>query len=702
MQFRKYGAHYQLAIESAADMRSVLDLDEALWAATGAPVNAFRGDPALPRLLDADGNGRIKSDEVKQALQWLLDHLADASGLTRASGALALSAIRPGAPDGQGMHRAAAYILEAAGRPGAASIAIEDVRAFLADVQRRPLNGDGIVVAEAAPDEETAAFIRDVVSCVGGAEDAAGVIGVQAGQVQSFMDALTGYLAWQERASVADRAMLPFGDDTPAVCELVSRHATKIDQFFALCRLCRFRPRAAGRLSRCDAAFDPADLRDSAAVDAGLAEAPIADPAAGDALPLRGPQVNPLYADWLQAVAERVIVPLLGEEGPDALTEEQWRRIGAALAPYRAYLDEKTGVAVEKLSADRLRAYRDGPHAERTRALIEEDRKVATVAEAGRQLERLLLYHRDMFRFLNNFVSFRDLYDGASRALFEAGAAVIDGRWFDLAVEVEDPARHAARAELGSLFTMYLEIEAGNGGPSRVVALPATSGSRGNLGMGKRGVFFDVDGTEHDARIVRIVENPISLQEALLAPFARLWGFVVGKIEAMSTASERALQSATGSIVVPAPVAPAQPAPAGGGTAIGRSGLLMGFGVSLAAIGSAFAFITKTFAALSAAEVLLGFAGAAFVVMVPVSFIAVLKLRRQDLSALLEGCGWAVNARMRLTRSQRRQFTRRPPYPHGATGAPRRCGVGRLFAVSAAAAALAWLAGRLLGAWTWR
>ena len=51
--------------------------------------------------------------------------------------------------------------------------------------------------------------------------------------------------------------------------------------------------------------------------------------------------------------------------------------------------------------------------------------------------------------------------------------------------------------------------------------------------------------------------------------------------------------------------------------------------------------------------------------------MAVKKLRRQDLSAILEGCGWAVNVRMGLDRAQRRHFTREVPYPEDAVGTPR-------------------------------
>ena len=66
-----------------------------------------------------------------------------------------------------------------------------------------------------------------------------------------------------------------------------------------------------------------------------------------------------------------------------------------------------------------------------------------------------------------------------------------------------------------------------------------------------------------------------------------------------------------------------------------------------------------------------GVAGAILAVVLPTSIVAFLMLRRRNLSAILEGSGWAINSRMRLTHDQGRFFTRRPEYPSGAKGIRR-------------------------------
>ena len=99
--------------------------------------------------------------------------------------------------------------------------------------------------------------------------------------------------------------------------------------------------------------------------------------------------------------------------------------------------------------------------------------------------------------------------------------------------------------------------------------------------------------------------------------------------------------------------------------------MLLGAGVAIAALGSALAYITKTLANTHWLAILIGVLVAVLLVMIPVSLVAFIKLRKRDISAILEGSGWSINARMRLTRRQGKAFTKKPSYPKGAKGVPR-------------------------------
>lgn len=672
-RFRRYGKAFQLRIENGADLGNVLSLDESLWVATSAPVSAFRCDGRFLELMDADGSGRISSEEVKRAVRWLLDRLADPLQVASGADEIAIAAVRADTERTEGLLRAARHILRLGGRPDEERISLPAVSRFRATALQQPLNGDGIIVTESARDPATAAFIGDVLACTGGEPDAGGGRGVSGPQIAAFQQGVSEFLAWRRRAEDGESEtgrsnIMPFGAETPAVYEVYAKVRDRVRHYFALCHFVRFEPGALERIGCGAKGLSVPEAVSEDALRVCLETRPLAVPDPEALLPLKGARINPLHRDALAALTASVLTRVLGGN-PETLSEAEWEQVERTFAPYAAYLADKRGALVEGLSREKLETYSSGEAAEEARSLIAADREAGAMLQGVEDLERLLLYHKHLCRFVNNFVNFSQLYDTRTQALFEEGAAVIDGRWFNFAVRVQDIAAHQVLARTSNLFILYLEIQGHGAAPACTVAVPATSGTRGNLCVGKRGVFFDSEGRQRDARVVQIIENPISLREALIAPFTRLWGFVVGKIEAMSSSSEQELhKSAENALTVP----PAAPAGEGNRSLLaGSPGLLLGLSVSVAAVGSAFAFITKTMAGLSPLQRGLGLAAAALTVGVPVTLVAVLKLRSQDLSALLEGCGWAVNARMRPNRAQRRWFTRRAAFPPEAMGVPR-------------------------------
>jgi hypothetical protein len=122
--------------------------------------------------------------------------------------------------------------------------------------------------------------------------------------------------------------------------------------------------------------------------------------------------------------------------------------------------------------------------------------------------------------------------------------------------------------------------------------------------------------------------------------------------------------SAPGTPPAPAPAAAPAPAPAGGGAAT----LLMGGSVAVAALGAGAAYIATALRGFALWQIILGIVAAILVLLSPLMLLAVLKLRKRDVSAILEGSGWAINARMRLTRQQCALFTQKPKYPKDAEG----------------------------------
>ena len=530
-------------------------------------------------------------------------------------------------------------------------------------------NGDGIIPPEIATDSETAQFLKDIIATVGGAADAGGRNGVTEAGLKQFLDEAAAFVAWHDRGLIPEgeehTPLMPLGAETEQVFTAFAAVRDKVDEFFHVCATVAY-----------DAGAGPS-FRLEAGTTEGLGDrlraAPCAPVTPGGALNLQGP-LNPLYEKPLRALAQSVLSPVLGNE-VQVLTREGWERVCATLDAHVTWKAERPATSVESLGPDRLRGYLAPRFRDEVLAFIEADRQVAEELDAGAQVEKLILYQRWILEFANNFVSFAYLYAPEERALFELGTLIMDGRQFALSTRVENRATHAQTVQNSRLFILYLELTQHADGEKVELATAVTSGGKGNLWVGKHGLFIDRDGRQRDARVVQIIENPISLREALLMPFRRIGQLVQSQVEKFSGSGQKALedqvgrQAATAGAGIQSAVQTQPPTPgqaAAPPTHTARDFLVVG-SVAVAALGTAFAYITKTLAAVKNPWTIATVFGViVLLVLVPTVIIAWIKLRGRDVGALLEASGWAINGRIRLTRVMNGVFTRRPGLPKGA------------------------------------
>ncbi len=672
MTFQRFGRSHHLRIETAEDLALLSDLDEAHWVATGAPIDCVNCDATFLRLVDSDNNGRIMCAEVHEAIRWLLENLRDTSGVTGRSMSLRLEAIDTDTGDGQRILQSAGKMLARLELPDAGEITLSQVRQIKQQVASTPVSEAGVVLPEASTEEKVRQFLADVIAAVGGAEHPSGSAGVGAEQLEKFLSFAAAAVDWFDRGQMppgAERTdIMPLGDRTQAACELLSLLRGKIDQYFAQCEAVALDERFAQRMGWTEEELKGLDFDDPSVIEEVLQTAPLAKGRPDRALRL-DEGVNPFYAGALERFRREVMAPVLGEGG-ECLSSVQWQEIKRFFAAYQEWAGARPEPKMESLGIEKLRGYLDERCAQAVRELIADSRRTAFDLDNIRLTEKLILYQACMIDFANNFVSFPHLYDPASRAMFEMGSLVMDGRRFNLAVRVSDRKEHMEMARTSNMCLLYVTVTPRDGGKEYEVAVPVTSRGKGNLCVHKRGIFHDTDGRECDARVVGIIENPISLLEALVAPFKRLGSLVTGKIESLTTQAEKKLDAQTAVTMDQVTADPGAAKPAAKASGLSGGGMLMGFGVAGAAIVSALAYIAKTISQ-SPLSVVIGLLVGVLLVVVPTSLVAWLKLRKRDLSAMLEGSGWAVNARMRLTRRQSRYFTNRPWYPAGAKGVSR-------------------------------
>ncbi|PIE32980.1 hypothetical protein CSA56_13705 [candidate division KSB3 bacterium] len=680
--FEHYGKSYHLIIETADALEQIIELDEAHWVATTAPISTINADPEFLALLDSDCDGQIRSEEVKQAIIWTLELLKDRTGIRPGNKTLEPSVVSTDVKEGRWITATIKKMYRRETISDNSPITLDTVRQLEKAEEEGGIDTAGVVLPAAAEDKQRREFLEDILATVGGSPHPSGAQGVTNDHLDQFLKEIHEYAAWKAQTELSDEQfvspIMPFGGKTPELYRLFSGVREKLEQFFILCDAIQVSPILTEQLRQKKASLlNDLDLADSEAITEFLVETPIAWPTTESVLNFEE-TVNPYYADELKLFRENVL-PLVLDEIPVTLSSIQWKLVKECFLAYQQWLESKPQVCVDCVSDERIRRYlSDETLIKGVRRLIQESYKTAFVLDNLRLVEKLILFQANLIPFVNSFVSFPHLYDPNSRALFEMGTLIMDGRHFTLSVKVPNRERHVTFSTASNMFVLYVEICEKEGVPLYEIAVPVTSGVRGNLLVNKRGIFQDSYGRNLHAKVVQIVENPISFLEAFSAPFTRLGRAITTKLDEISSKAEQNLQAFNTETMTNVStelkkiegetIAAAQRARQSTG------GLLAGGSIAIAALSSSFAFITKTFSGLSWGVIVGGVLIGIAAVMLPTSVVAYVKLSKRDLSCILEGAGWGLNGRMRLTHKQAVTFTLTPPYPPNSKGILlRRC-----------------------------
>ena len=156
--FENLGSSLHLKIQDYTDLKAILELDEALWIATTAPVSTIRIDTDFLNFLDTDEDKRIR---------FLLKHLVDYSGIQNDNLNLSLAAIDTETELGERIHSSALKVLKRLNK-GEESISLNQVKKVQREVLEGGLDQAGIVLPEAAENKKIEQFIKDILRTVEG------------------------------------------------------------------------------------------------------------------------------------------------------------------------------------------------------------------------------------------------------------------------------------------------------------------------------------------------------------------------------------------------------------------------------------------------------------------------------------------------------------------------------------------------------
>jgi hypothetical protein len=313
-----------------------------------------------------------------------------------------------------------------------------------------------------------------------------------------------------------------------------------------------------------------------------------------------------------------VVAPLLGQQ--EVLSASDWQTIKASFLPYSNWLAAKPDPALE--------------------------------GDGVRDLEKLSRYVRDLQTLSNNFVAFKDFYTRQGKATFQVGTLYLDGRSCELCVAVNDASKHAALATLSRMCLVYCDCV--RGGEKLSVAAAFTAGDSDQLMVGRNGVFYDRQGRDWDATIVKIMDQPISLRQAFWSPYKKVARMVGAQFEKLAAGKAKETDdklmgsalSATNKVAIGTP--PVKPAPVAPFDVAKFAGIFAAIGLAVGAIGTAAAAMLGSLFSLLWWQIPLALLGLILAISCPAVLLAWFKLRSRNLGPILDANGWAINARARI------------------------------------------------------
>ena len=640
-KFSTIGGVTRVNIDCGEAIAHLGELDKKLWTVLSCPVAGLEMDSKSLAILDSNGDGRIHANDVVAVSEWLCKVLKDPQILLQKSDSLALDQFNDNDAEGLQLKNSALEILKNLGLQKD-SISIADTSDSIRIFAQTKFNGDGVITEKCTEDAALQQLIKDVIATVGSSADRSGEAGINTDQLEAFYSAAADYVAWKDAAGEAE---MPYGENTEAALAACEALRSKVADYFMRCKLVSFNADSTSALDVTAERIGAIGDKDLSTCGDEIAQYPIARVTAAKTLPL----VEGVNPAWQGAVA--AMKALVFPEATE-VTEEQWNEALAKFGAYVAWKAAKKGDAVEALGYDRLKSIVAESRKDDLLALIAEDKSVEAEANAIDSVDKLLHMCRDFYSFICNFVSFKDFYNPAIKAIFQAGTLYIDQRSCDLCIKVPDMGKSAGMAPQSGMFVVYCDCVSKQKAGKMCIAAMITDGEVNDLVVGKNAIFYDRDGHDWDATVVKVVENPISVRQAFFSPYRKMAKTVEDTINKFAAEKDSKMMSEMNAKITSVPAAAAD------GTAAAAAkppfdiakfaGILAAVGMAVGALGAALATIFAKFVELSWWQILIVIALVLLCISGPSMLMAWLKLRKRDLSPVLNANSWAMNAKVKI------------------------------------------------------
>ena len=203
-KFCSLGGVVRVNITSGEDIAHLGELDQKLWTVLSCPTKDLEFDEQTLKLIDADGDGRVRVHEVVSAAQWLTSVVKDKDAILKGERVLKLDGINTDCEAGQTLLASAKHILRNLGLEKD-EISVDEAADSVAIFAKTQFNGDGVITPASADDEALKALITTIAEKIGSATDRSGEAGVTAEQIEAFYAALADYAAWQDAGAALSK-----------------------------------------------------------------------------------------------------------------------------------------------------------------------------------------------------------------------------------------------------------------------------------------------------------------------------------------------------------------------------------------------------------------------------------------------------------------------------------------------------------------
>lgn len=637
--FQRVGGLDQVVIKSTDDIINLPNLDPKLWVALSCPTTGLDFDERTLALLDVDQDGRIRIPDILDAINWIKDKILSFDNILQACEILPLSQINTSTEQGQKLLVTAHSILANLNQSQRDYLTQDDVQQSIKINANKLYNGDLIFPVSAQLSSEMQTFIQSAINIIGAEKDMSGQNGINLSIATTFVDNLKTWYQWQTDIS---NTQTPFGENSSEIWKLVQILKPKIDDYFLRVELAQYAPQAQTALNVDEKYIVPTE--NGLLSDEALAQLPLSKIDTENTLDL----VNGLNPLWKSKITTFKTLVGSALANPNQLTQPEWQNIQNSLDAYTTLISSKPALtqlkvsveptgSIEDLSGKLIASIVNSDLLTEFQHMVEQDNKTPISASDVLILEKLVLFQKHLYRLLVNFASFADFFSLENSAAFQLGKLYIDGRCATLCVSVDNIAQHSVLANYSELCLLYCECT--RQGQKQLIVAAITAGQGDLLIEGRNGVFIDNEGNDWDANVVKMITKPISIQQAIWAPYQRIGRLITEQINKWATNKDADIEKSS-TQVLQNPENKFD---------IGKSvGIFAAIGLAIGAIGTALATIFQAIFSLTWWQFPLVFIGLFLIISGPSVILAWLKLRRRTLGPLLEASGWAINGQVKI------------------------------------------------------